>query len=72
MECRGVLRSAHYPPRIDSQATDQHELDICLDQAAQQLIEGRLAQVLRAAPTKAINLWLRAMPSARLTLSGFP
>jgi hypothetical protein len=35
-----------------------------------QLVEGGFAQLPRAAPVNRISLWLRAIPSARLTLSG--
>jgi hypothetical protein len=65
-----VLGPAHHAPGVQRQAADQDELRSGLRQAPQQLVEGRLAQALRAAPLNRSSLWLRAIPSARLMLSG--
>ena len=65
-----VLRPAHDPPGVHREPTDQDELHLRLREAPQQLVEGRFAQALRAAPANRISMWLRAIPSARLTLIG--
>ena len=65
-----ILGASHDPPGIDRQAADDDEFDIRFGQASQQLVEGRFAQLSRAAPVNRISLWLRAMPSARFTPSG--
>lgn len=65
-----VLRSSEDSPCVEGEATHEDELDACLGESAEKLIEGRLGQVRRAAPVNRISWWLSAMPSARFTLIG--
>ncbi len=65
-----VLGTANDAPGVEGETTDHDEIDVRVGEAAQQLVEGGLAQSLRAEPVKRISLWLSAMPSARLTLIG--
>jgi hypothetical protein len=65
-----ILCAAHDAPGIYRQPSDDYEFDVSFGEAPQQLVEGRLAQLPRAAPVNRISLWLRAIPSARFTLSG--
>jgi hypothetical protein len=65
-----VPGAPHDPPGVQGKSAHHDKRNFCLGEASQQLVEGRLTQLLRAAPAKRISLWLSAMPSARLTLSG--
>jgi hypothetical protein len=65
-----VLGTANDTPGVEGETTDHDEIDVRVSETAKQLVEGGLAQSLRAAPVKRISLWLSAMPSARLTLIG--
>ena len=50
-----VLCSSNYPPGIDRETADENEFDPSLRESAQQLIEGRLGQLERAAPVNRIS-----------------
>lgn len=65
-----VPGAADDAPGVQCQPADDDEVRARLGQAAQQLIESWLAQLLSAEPVNRISLWLSAMPSARLTPSG--
>lgn len=51
-----VFGATHYPPGIHGEAAHHDELRLCLRQAPQQLVEGWLAQLRRAAPVNRISL----------------
>jgi hypothetical protein len=65
-----VLGSTYDAPRIDGKSSHYDELNLSCNQLPQQLVKGRLAQLLRAAPVNRMSLWLSAIPSARFTLIG--
>jgi hypothetical protein len=65
-----ILGSTDDPPGVHGQTTHHDELNLRSCEASQKLIEGRLAQLVRAAPVNRINLWLSAIPSAKFTLMG--
>lgn len=50
-----VLCASDNSPSIDCETTNQDEIDICLGEPAKKLIEGRLGQSWRAAPTNRIS-----------------
>lgn len=50
-----VLCSSNYPPGVDRETADENELDTSRGESAQQLIEGRLGQLERAAPVNRIS-----------------
>lgn len=57
------------PPSIEGESAHYDEFNVCLGQAPQQLVEGRLVQFLSAAPVNRSSLWLSAMPSERFLLT---
>jgi hypothetical protein len=61
---------AHYAPRPERKPTYHHELNLCIGQAAKDLVKRWLAHGRRAAPARRRYAWLSAMVSARLTLIG--
>jgi pimeloyl-ACP methyl ester carboxylesterase len=65
-----ILRGAHDPASPERESTDHDELSFGLHQAPQNLIEGGRAHRRFAASAILISSWLRAIVSARLTLSG--
>src|SRR3954452_10987828 len=65
-----VLGAPHYSPRANGQPADNDKLRFRRHQAAEQLIKSWFRQLRRAAPANRISLWLSAIVSARLTLTG--
>jgi hypothetical protein len=51
-----VLRAPHNAPGINCQTSNHDEIDICFSEASQKLVEGRFAQLPRAAPVNRISL----------------
>jgi hypothetical protein len=50
-----VLCSPYHAPGVDGEAADQDELDACLGESTEKLIESRLGQLRRAAPVNRIS-----------------
>lgn len=50
-----ILRPSDDPPGVYRKATHQNELDTCLGESAEKLVEGRLGQLRRAAPVNCIS-----------------
>jgi len=51
-----ILGASHYTPRIYCQTTHDDKLHIRRSEPSQELVECRLAQLLRAAPVNRISL----------------